>query len=181
MLFTWAPNADRGISLLCAPTPSYKGAGLMDMHTHTYIHIHTHHTHMRIHVHTYTHKHTYIHIHKHIHKCTHEYIYTCAHIHTCTYVHIYTCMYVHTRAYTHTHMCMYPLSDSVTEAQGRDTPRGKPPFDLGSPWMSLFCPEPHVSGICTVSGFPHSAVGLQIPRCHACQCLVCSQRCLRVR
>ena len=103
--------------------------------------------------------------------------------HTDTVTYTHACMYtlVHTRTRTHTHMCMYPLSDSVTEAQGRDTPRGKPPFDLGSPWMSLFCPEPHVSGICTVSGFPHSAVGLQIPRCHACQCLVCSQRCLRVR
>lgn len=37
--------------------------------------------------------------------------------------------------------------------------------------MSLLCPEPHVNGICTVSGFPRSAVGLRIPRCHACQCL----------
>ena len=175
MLFTWAPNADRGISLLCAPTPSYKGAGLKDMHTHTYIHI----THTCIYMYTHIHTNTRIHTHKHIHTRIHEYIYTCAHTRARMYT--YMCTYVHTCTHTYTHTCMYPHSDSVTEAQGRDTPRGKPPFDLGSPWMSLFCPEPHVSGICTVSGFPHSAVGLRIPRCHACQCLVCSQHCLRVR
>lgn len=118
VLFTWAPNADRGISLLCAPTPSYKGAGLMDMHKHTYIHtIHTHaYTCTHIHTNTRTHIHKY-----YTYMCTHEYIYTYAH--TCTHAD------AHIHIYTHT--CVYPLSDSVTEPQGRDTPRGKPPFDLG--------------------------------------------------
>ena len=146
-------------------------------HTHKYTYIHI--THTCIYMYTHIHTNTRIHTHKHIHTRIHEYIYTCAHTRARMYT--YMCTYVHTCTHTYTHTCMYPHSDSVTEAQGRDTPRGKPPFDLGSPWMSLFCPEPHVSGICTVSGFPHSAVGLRIPRCHACQCLVCSQRCLRVR
>ena len=118
VLFTWAPNADRGISLLCAPTPSYKGAGLMDMHKHTYIHtIHTH-AYTCTHIHTNTYTHTYT-------STTH----TCAH--TNTYTHVHTHAYTQMHTYTYTHTCVYPLSDSVTEPQGRDTPRGKPPFDLG--------------------------------------------------
>ena len=152
-------------------------------HTHTYTYIHITHTcvYMYTHIHTNTRIYTYTSTYTNAHTNTYTHVHTYTRARMYTYTH--ACMYtlVHTRTHTHTHMCMYPLSDSVTEAQGRDTPRGKPPFDLGSPWMSLFCPEPHVSGICTVSGFPHSAVGLQIPRCHACQCLVCSQRCLRVR
>ena len=142
-------------------------------HTHTY----TSHTHAYTCTHTYTQTHVYT----HTSTYTHAYTNTYTHVHTRARMYTYMCTCVHTCTHTYTHTCMYPHSDSVTEAQGRDTPRGKPPFDLGSPWMSLFCPEPHVSGICTVSGFPHSAVGLRIPRCHACQCLVCSQHCLRVR
>lgn len=93
VLFTWAPNADRGISLLCAPTPSYKGAGLMDMHKHTYIHT--------------THTHAYTCTHIHTNTCTRIHTYTSTtHTHTQAHIHVHTRIHihVHTRRCTHTHI-----------------------------------------------------------------------------